>query len=157
MQDITTLQKQAAQEINSAQDITSLDAIRVAFLGKKGKLTDILKNLVNLPPAEKPKVGQQVNQVKREISSLIEERLLILKEEQLQQKISQESIDVTLCGRNSKVGALHPVLQIKQSINEYFSGLGFDIVTGPEVESEFYNFEALNIPSHHPARDFLFR
>lgn len=152
MQDITTLQQQATEEINKAQDIASLDSLRVAFLGKKGKLTDILKNLVNVPVANRPIIGEQVNKAKREINNLIEDRLLFLKEKQLQLKISKERIDVTLPGRDNQIGSLHPILKIKQIINEYFSRLGFDIVTGPEIETEFYNFEALNIPSHHPAR-----
>ncbi|MDP3561935.1 MAG: phenylalanine--tRNA ligase subunit alpha [Legionellaceae bacterium] len=152
MQDITLIQEQAFSAIEQAQDIVTLEAIRVDFLGKKGKLTDILKNLVHLPPAEKPLMGQLVNQVKRDISERIESKQLQLKEHQLQQKLSAEQIDVTLPGRNNHMGSLHPVSQIKQKINDYFSRLGFDIVDGPEIESEFYNFEALNIPSHHPAR-----
>lgn len=152
MQDITLIQEQAFSAIEQAQDIVTLEAIRVDFLGKKGKLTDILKNLVHLPPAEKPLMGQLVNQVKRDISERIESKQSQLKEHQLQQKLSAERIDVTLPGRNNGMGSLHPVSQIKQKINNYFSRLGFDIVDGPEIESEFYNFEALNIPSHHPAR-----
>lgn len=152
MQDITTLQEQAFAAIDKAQDLSKLEALRVEFLGKKGKLTDILKSLATLPPEEKPKVGQMVNQAKRAISERIEEKAGDLKEKQLQQRLIAEKIDVTLPGRHNKPGSLHPVTQVKQRINEYFSRLGFDIVAGPEVETEFYNFEALNIPEHHPAR-----
>ncbi|WP_133131072.1 phenylalanine--tRNA ligase subunit alpha [Legionella yabuuchiae] len=152
MQDITTLQKEAAVAINAAEDIQSLETIRIEYLGKKGKLTEILKTLVNLPPEEKPKMGQLVNQVKRDLSAQIEEKLTVLKEEQLQKKLAAEQIDVTLPGRNKQAGTLHPVTQVKHIINDYFSRLGFDVVEGPEVETDFYNFEALNIPGHHPAR-----
>ncbi|CDZ77903.1 Phenylalanine--tRNA ligase alpha subunit [Legionella massiliensis] len=152
MQDIILLQQQAANAISQAQDIATLEAIRVDYLGKKGQLTEILKGLSSLSAEEKPKVGQLVNQVKRDISALIDEKMLHLKELELQKKLAGECIDVTLPGRNLKVGSLHPVTQVKQRVNDYFSRLGFDIVEGPEIETEFYNFEALNIPGHHPAR-----
>lgn len=152
MQDINSLQQQAYAAIEQAQDVNSLEAIRVDYLGKKGKLTDILKSLASLPPAEKPKMGQLVNEAKREISTKLEEKMLQLKELQLQKKLAAERIDVTLTGRTNRAGSLHPVTQVKYRIQEYFSKLGFDVIQGPEIETEFYNFEALNIPSHHPAR-----
>jgi phenylalanyl-tRNA synthetase alpha chain len=152
MHDITTLQEQAFIAVDQAEDIVSLETIRVDYLGKKGKLTDILKSLANLPASEKPKLGQLVNEAKREIGSRIEEKMLQLKEAQLQKKLAAERIDVTLPGRTNQAGTLHPVTQVKQRIQEYFSRLGFDVIQGPEIETEFYNFEALNIPSHHPAR-----
>ncbi|KTD79314.1 phenylalanine--tRNA ligase subunit alpha [Legionella waltersii] len=152
MQDINTIQDQALEAIKKAQDITSLEQIRVDFLGKKGQLTELLKGLAHLSAEEKPKVGQLVNLAKREVSIKIEEKMLELKEKQLQEKLAAEQIDVTLSGRNHRTGSLHPVTQVKHRINEFFSRLGFDIVDGPEIETEFYNFEALNIPGHHPAR-----
>lgn len=152
MQDIITIQEQASAAINQAQDVAQLEAIRVDYLGKKGQLTEILKGLAGLPAAEKPKVGQLVNIAKREIAALIEEKMMALKEQELEKKLQSEKIDVTLPGRNNASGSLHPVTQVKQRINDYFSRMGFDIVDGPEIESEFYNFEALNIPGHHPAR-----
>lgn len=152
MQEITALQEQARDAIASAQEIPTLEAIRVDYLGKKGKLTEILKSLAQLPVDEKPKIGQMVNETKREISHQIESKLLQLKETQLQKKLASEQIDVTLPGRLNQMGSLHPVTQVKQAINHYFSRLGFDVVEGPEVETEAYNFEALNIPAHHPAR-----
>lgn len=152
MHDINTLQAEATVAIESATDIASLEAIRIDYLGKKGKLTDILKNLVHLSAEEKPRAGQLVNQVKRELSLLLDNALFRLKEEQIEKKLREEKIDITLPGRHSAQGSLHPVTQVKQRINAYFTGLGFDIVDGPEIETEFYNFEALNIPAHHPAR-----
>lgn len=152
MQDINNIQKQASDAIHKAEDIGTLEAIRVDFLGKKGKLTDILKGLAHLSAEEKPKLGQLVNIAKRDISQLIETRMLALKDKQLAEKLTAERIDVTLAGRNKEAGSLHPVTQVKHRVNEFFSRLGFDVVDGPEIETEYYNFEALNIPSHHPAR-----
>ena len=152
MQDLTILQQQALAAIEQAQDGNLLEAIRVEYLGKKGRLTDILKNLVNLSAEEKPKMGQLVNQIKRDISVSIEHKMLQLKEQELELKLVTEKIDVTLPGRGNQSGSLHPVTQVKLRVNDYFSRLGFDIVDGPEIETEFYNFEALNIPVHHPAR-----
>lgn len=152
MQNITNLKQEASDAIAQAQSIGILESIRVEYLGKKGKLTEILKSLVNLPPEEKPKLGQVVNQVKQAISEQIEEKMLLLKEEQLQQKLAADQIDVTLPGRNLQQGSLHPITHAKMRIISYFKRLGFDVVGGPEVETEFYNFEALNIPTHHPAR-----
>lgn len=152
MQDILNLQKQATVLINKAEDIASLELIRIDFLGKKGKLTEILKMLSGLSAVEKPKMGQLINQVKREISTSIENKLDELKEKELLEKLSAQCIDVTLSGRNKDKGSLHPVTQVRHRILDFFSRLGFDTVDGPEIESEFYNFEALNIPGHHPAR-----
>ena len=152
MQDIITIQEQAFEAILKAMDVATLELIRVDFLGKKGKLTEILKGLASLSAEEKPKMGQLVNQAKREISMLIETKMIELKEIQLLAKLSAEQIDVTLPGRNKDFGSLHPVTQVKHRINEFFSRLGFDVIDGPEIETEFYNFEALNIPGHHPAR-----
>jgi phenylalanyl-tRNA synthetase alpha chain len=152
MQDIITIQEQAVAAIKGAQNLSELESIRVDFLGKKGKLTEILKGLAHLSAQEKPKVGQLVNQVKREINDLIEKKMIEFKEKQLAAKLSAERIDVTLPGRRKECGSLHPVTQVRQRINDIFSRWGFDVVDGPEVETDLYNFEALNIPSHHPAR-----
>lgn len=152
MYDTSILQEQAFDAILKANDANTLETIRIEYLGKKGKLTEILKNLVNLSAADKPKIGQLVNIAKREISFKIEQKMSQLKEDALQQKLANEKLDVSLPGRGIQSGSLHPVTQVKMRVNDYFSRLGFDIVDGPEIETEFYNFEALNIPSHHPAR-----
>ena len=152
MQDINNLQQEAIIAIEKANELSVLEAIRVDYLGKKGKLTDVLKGLVNLSAEDKPKMGQLVNQVKRDLSIAIENKMLKLKEIELERKLAEEKIDVTLPGRANKAGSFHPVTQVRKRINDYFIRLGFDIVEGPEIETEFYNFEALNIPSHHPAR-----
>lgn len=152
MHDITTIQQQAFAAIAAADDLHALDLIRVDFLGKKGKLTDILKGLAQLSAVDKPKMGQLVNQVKREISTQIEQKTLELKSAQLALQLASERLDVTLPGRAQHAGSCHPVTNIRNIINDYFSRLGFDIVDGPEIETEYYNFEALNIPQEHPAR-----
>lgn len=152
MQDITTLHEQALAAVAQASDISSLDTIRVEYLGKKGRLTEILKGLATLSAEEKPKLGQLINQVKRDVSEHIERKLESLKAIELERKLSSERVDVTLPGRANHSGSIHPVTQVKQFINDYFGRLGFDVVSGPEVETDFYNFEALNIPAHHPAR-----
>ncbi|PJD95347.1 MAG: phenylalanine--tRNA ligase subunit alpha [Legionella sp.] len=152
MLDTIAIQEEAAKAINQVEDIASLEQLRVEYLGKKGKLTELLKGLVHISAEERPKVGQLVNQTKQFIAALIEAKSAELKEKQLLAKLTAEQIDVTLPGRHLASGSLHPVTQVKHRINDYFSRLGFDIVDGPEIESEFYNFEALNIPDHHPAR-----
>ncbi len=150
--DILKLQKKAEAAIIQTEDMRVLEDLRVEYLGKKGLLTDILKGLANLSHEDKPKVGQWINDAKREISELIQTKKQQLKDKELQEKLASERLDVTLPGRDVKSGSVHPVTQIKQYVINFFSRLGFDIVTGPEIETEFYNFETLNIPSHHPAR-----
>lgn len=152
MQDLTKLQQQAENEIANCNDIKTLESIRVLYLGKKGKLTEVLKTLGSIPAEERPKLGQVINQIKVQINILLETRLIELQEEDLKKRLEKEKIDITLPGRNNHSGSIHPVTQVKQRINEFFTSLGFDIVEGFEIETEFYNFEALNIPSHHPAR-----
>lgn len=152
MQDIITLQQQAAAAIAEAQDSQELETIRVDYLGKKGHLTEILKSLAGLSAEDKPKVGQLINVAKREIAERIEAKKLAMKEAELAQRLQAEHIDVSLPGRQPQTGSLHPVAQVRQRIVDYFLRLGFDVVAGPEIETEFYNFNALNIPDHHPAR-----
>jgi phenylalanyl-tRNA synthetase alpha chain len=152
MQDLLTLKHQALAEINAAADLNNLEQLRVDYLGKKGKLTDILKNVASLPAADKPKVGQIINEVKSAIVDLLESRTTSLKESLLKEKLQAEFIDVTLPGTNRQVGALHPLRQMQDRIISYFATLGFDNASGPEIETDYYNFAALNIPEFHPAR-----
>lgn len=152
MQDIIELKKEALKTIALTQDTQELENIRVEYLGKKSKLTDILKGISKLPPAEKSSFGQEVNQTKRAIVDAIEYKYQELKEQELNARLLAEDLDVTLPGRNRHVGSLHPITQIKQRIVHYFMNLGFDVVEGPEIETDYYNFQALNIPPQHPAR-----
>lgn len=152
MQKVTEIVSQAQKAIANAQDIASLDLVRVAFLGKKGQLTEILKSLGKLPAAERPEAGHAVNQAKQQLQQLIAEKHAKLHDEQLQGQLVKELIDVTLPARNCQAGSLHPVTLVRERISQFFIQLGFEIVEGPEIETEYYNFIALNIPEHHPAR-----
>src|SRR3990167_1393818 len=152
MKTIDELKSQAIQSIQAALDVSVLELIRVEYFGKKGKLTQYLKEMTGLRQEEKPRIGQILNQAKNEILELIEIKRATLKEEQLNIKLASEKIDVTLPGRSPGYGSIHPVNQIKQYVIDFFSNLGFDTVLGPEIETDFYNFAALNIPAAHPAR-----
>ncbi|MEE9451187.1 MAG: phenylalanine--tRNA ligase subunit alpha [Gammaproteobacteria bacterium] len=149
---IEKILNQAEEAIKTAQDSASLDRVRIAFLGKKGQLTDILKSLGKLPASERPQAGQAVNQAKQHIQTLIQQKNTEISQAQLQAQLVQDTIDVTLPGRGQSIGSHHPVTLVRRRINDFFTQLGFEIVEGPEIENEYYNFEALNIPDHHPAR-----
>jgi phenylalanyl-tRNA synthetase alpha chain len=152
MQDLATLQKQALEEVKAATDLKSLDAVRVKYLGKQGEITQILKSLGSLSAQERPIVGQAINQLRDEITQTLESRKQRLETQAIDESLKAETIDVTLPGRGLDVGKLHPVTQTMMRIERWFSSLGFRIETGPEIENDYYNFEALNIPAHHPAR-----
>ncbi|MHB1947441.1 MAG: phenylalanine--tRNA ligase subunit alpha [Gammaproteobacteria bacterium] len=152
MTDLEALLKQASSEIQNADDLKNLDHYRVHYLGKKGKLTEYLKNLGQLPPEERPSAGQKVNVVKQQIQELIEQRTDLLQNNQIAAKLAAESIDVTLPGRGHALGSLHPVTKTRERIEMLFSQMGFSIKDGPEIEDDYHNFQALNIPELHPAR-----
>jgi len=146
------LEKQALAEIAAAVDAAALDAVRVAYLGKKGKLTQQLKQLGSLPAAERPAAGQEINRLKQQVSQALETRRDALQAAQLDAQLTGERIDVTLPGRGQPPGGLHPVTITMRRIEQLFRPLGFSVVQGPEIEDDHHNFEALNIPAHHPAR-----
>jgi phenylalanyl-tRNA synthetase alpha chain len=152
MADISQILIEAEKAISGAQDLSSLEQIRVQYLGKKGMLTEVLKNLGSMSPEERPKVGQAVNNAKQKVQSLLKEQLDKFEQQQLQKKLAAESIDITLPGRGQSEGSLHPVMLIRDRIEDIFSAIGFDIAEGPEIEDAFHNFDALNHPLHHPAR-----
>lgn len=152
MQNINEIQDQALVQINELSDLKALDQLRVNLLGKKGELTQILKNLSSLPVEERPAAGQLVNKAKKAISEAIAQKKNVIEEQLLAAKLESEAIDVTLPGRKPMVGSLHVVSKVRQRITAYFDQMGFEVVEGPEIETDHYNFEALNIPSHHPAR-----
>lgn len=142
----------ATESIQSSQDLQSLDTVRVEFLGKKGELTQQLKSLGKLPVEDKKTAGQKINEGKRLLQQHIESKRQLLETELLDQRLRDEAIDVTLPGRGKGTGGFHPVTRTIMRINSLFQDLGFSISEGPEVENDYYNFEALNIPAHHPAR-----
>ncbi len=143
----------AKKELMDAQDIKSLDNLRVKYLGKKGELTNILKQMGKLSSEERPVMGQIANQVKTEIENALDASLVTLKEKAMNAKLLSEKIDVTMPGKPSPMGNKHPLNVVLDEIEEIFLGMGFSIVDGPEVEYDYYNFEALNLPPDHPARD----
>ncbi|QBY05833.1 phenylalanine--tRNA ligase subunit alpha [Thalassotalea sp. HSM 43] len=143
---------QAEQAVQAASDPAALDQVRVEFLGKKGLLTEQLKGLGKLSAEERPKAGQAINVAKQQVQKLIFARGELLREEQIKAKLASEAIDVTLPGNTMEEGGLHPVTKTIERIQTFFGELGFAVATGPEIEDDFHNFDALNIPAHHPAR-----
>lgn len=152
MQDLQQLVMQAEIAVANTETFQQLDDVRVQYLGKKGQLTEFLKSLANVSPEDRPAIGQAVNQAKDAIQQALNAQHERFKAADLAAKLAHETIDVTMPGRGYAQGHLHPVTRAMTRIEDYFSQLGFAIVTGQEVENEFYNFDALNIPAHHPAR-----
>ncbi len=152
MNDTEKLQQQALTEIEAAADLGTLDQIRVNYLGKKGQLTGLLKQLGKLPAEERPEAGQVINLAKQAVQNAIELRKQQLEEQRLAQTIESSRVDVTLPGRGMDKAGLHPITLTLERIQTLFQQIGFDVVEGPEIEDDYHNFEALNIPAHHPAR-----
>ncbi len=152
MTDLDSLQTEALAEIDSVRDVDALESLRIRLLGKKGLLTEQLKALGKLPRDSRPAAGQKINRIKSRVQQAVEEKKSRLQESILHSRLSSETLDITLPGRRQNLGSLHPVTRILTRIREYFLQHGFAVVEGPEVEDEFHNFEALNIPAHHPAR-----
>lgn len=148
--DLRDIQKSASRETESSRDINALEAVKVKYLGRKGELTNILKSLKDLPITDRRRIGPEANDLKQEIEALINERGRVLREEAVQIK---ERIDITRPGHKMSLGHLHPLTQVDREIRRIFTSMNFSIVDGPEVETERYNFDALNIPKNHPARD----
>ncbi|MFA9420402.1 MAG: phenylalanine--tRNA ligase subunit alpha [Gammaproteobacteria bacterium] len=151
-QELDSLLENAVQAINQCKDLASLDSIRVAYLGKKGEITGKLKNLGQIPADQRPAAGQAINQIKLEIQNLLEQQKTAINARLIDDRLSSETVDISLPGRGEQPGGLHPVTLTMNRIQKMFGKLGFDVVEGPEVEDDFHNFEALNIPEHHPAR-----
>lgn len=145
--------KKAFEELAHSQDLKALDAVRVKYLGKKGELTAILKQMGKLSAEERPVVGQLANQVRADIEEKLEETKLNLESKMLDLRLACETLDVTLPGSKQEIGKKHPLTIVLDEIKEIFIGMGFEIAQGPEVELDYYNFEALNVPKDHPARD----
>ncbi len=143
----------ATTQIGEAGTEAQLQSVRVSVLGKKGDLTDIMKGMRDLSPEERPQVGALANEVKDRFEELFAKRLDALRESDIAQRLSQEKIDITLPGSTSVAGRKHPITLVTEEITELFASMGFGVAEGPEVEQDFYNFEALNIPKDHPARD----
>lgn len=146
--------KAAAQAaIESAQDEKAIEELRIKYLGKKGELTAILKQMGQLSPEERPKMGQLVNEAKSKLESFISEKSADLKEKATEMKLRSETVDITMPAKKRTVGRLHPLNTVLNDMIDIFQSMGFDVLDGPEVETDHYNFECLNVPADHPARD----
>ncbi|MDD7186111.1 MAG: phenylalanine--tRNA ligase subunit alpha [Oscillospiraceae bacterium] len=143
----------AKEELNSCKEIKALDDLRVKYLGKKGELTAILKQMGKLSAEERPVIGQLANKVRADIEQAITEKIAVLKADAQAEKIKAESIDITLPGKKQSLGKLHPMTVVENEIKDIFMGMGFNIADGPEVDDDYHVFEALNLPPDHPARD----
>lgn len=152
MDNLETLTSSALQAIEQAGNAAELDSLRVQYLGKKGSLTEQLKSLGKLPSEDRPAAGAAINQCKQKVQEAINLRKASIDSAATSELLQREAIDVTLPGRRQQAGALHPVTRTIERIEDIFSAAGFDTVEGPEIEDDYHNFEALNIPDHHPAR-----
>ncbi len=152
MENLEELADKAKAAVAAAGSSAELDAVRVEFLGKKGQITALLKGLGKLSAEERPAAGAAINVVKQDVADLINEAKAALDAEAVAGKLASETIDVTLPGRGQSTGGLHPVTRTIERMEDFFGGIGFDVVEGPEIEDDYHNFEALNLPPHHPAR-----
>ncbi len=150
---LENIEKEALSALESVETKQDLEAVRVKYLGKKGELTAVLKQMGKLTPEERPVMGQLANEVRAKIEAQVAETEENIKKAELSKKLKEEKIDVTMPGKKSELGHKHPLNIVLDEVKDIFLGMGFDIATGPEVEWDYYNFEALNIPKDHPARD----
>ena len=147
------LKEEVVQKIKAALNSKELNDVRVAYLGKKGPITDLLKGMGKLSPEERPKMGALVNEMRQKVTEVLEEHAEKLEQQAIAEQLASESIDVTLPGRTVRIGNRHPLSRVVEEIEDLFMGMGYEVAEGPEVERDYYNFEALNLPKGHPARD----
>lgn len=152
MEDLQQLVAQAIEAIAGASDAPALDEVRVAYLGKKGHITALSKSLGKMDAAARPAAGARINGAKAEVQQAIEAAATQMSEASIAGQLAAETLDVTLPGRNATIGGLHPVTKVIERIEDFFVGVGYEVVEGPEIEDDYHNFEALNLPPHHPAR-----
>ena len=152
MENLKALSDAARDAIIAAEDNAALEQLRVEYLGKKGHLTALLKGLGNLSAAERPAAGAEINEAKQALQALIGERKAALERVAVESQLAAETIDVTLPGRGQHTGRQHPITRTIERMQDFFGAIGFEVVEGPEIEDDYHNFEALNIPAHHPAR-----
>ncbi|HIQ38041.1 MAG TPA: phenylalanine--tRNA ligase subunit alpha [Desulfocapsa sulfexigens] len=152
-QELINLQTQAREQLATVENVSQLEDFRIEFLGRKGQCSTIMKGLGKVPKEDKPRLGQMANSVKKEIEALYDEKRQFLFSSAAGSSSQDDAIDLTLPGRKPETGKLHPVTQIMNEVCSIFESLGFSVAEGPDVEHDHYNFEALNIPAHHPARD----
>ncbi|MGN1097568.1 MAG: phenylalanine--tRNA ligase subunit alpha [Clostridia bacterium] len=147
------IRQAAAEALEAADSGEALEAVRVKFLGKKGELTAVLRGMGGLSPEERPAIGQLANEVRAFVEGEIEKKRAVLSQKAREDKLKSEVIDVTMPGRRRGEGRLHPLTKVLDEVTDIFTGMGFSVAEGPDIELDYYNFEALNIPADHPARD----
>jgi len=152
MVELEQIVDRAQAAVAEAADLSSLETLRVEYLGKKGQLTSLLKSLGALPADQRPVAGAKINEAKQALQAQIEQSKMVLEAEALNRRLVSETIDVSLPGRGQQGGGVHPVTRTMARIEAIFSRVGYSVEVGPEIEDDYHNFEALNIPSHHPAR-----
>ncbi|MBM7706724.1 phenylalanyl-tRNA synthetase alpha chain [Chryseomicrobium aureum] len=150
---LSALKQEVLEKIQAASTVKELQDVRVAYLGKKGPITDLLKGMGKLPAEERPKMGALVNEMRQEVTAVLDARMTELEAAAVEAQLANETIDVTLPGRPVQIGNHHPLTKVIEEIEDLFIGMGYEIAEGPEVEKDYYNFEALNLPKGHPARD----
>ena len=152
MQDHGQLKNEILQKINNSSDLNDLDDVRIQFLGKKGSLTSLMKQLGSFEPEKRKEIGQKLNAIQKEVLEAIENKKLVLRKDHLNQKLENESVDITLPTRQENEGRIHPLSKTMDEVISIFAQMGFTVADGPDIESDYYNFTALNIPQEHPAR-----
>ena len=150
---LNAIYEKAIESIKNAEQMKDIDELKVKILGKKGELTGILKGMGKLAPEERPVIGELANKIRADIENKIDETKKEFAAKEQQKKLNEETIDVTMPGKKCECGHKHPMSIVIDEISDIFIGMGYEIVEGPEVELDYYNFEALNIPANHPAKD----
>lgn len=150
---LEALREEALAALQHVEHVNALQELRVKYLGKKGALTEVLRGMGGLSAEERPVIGQVVNDVRAAIETVMDEKQVYFQQEETNKRLREETIDVTLPGRDLPAGAIHPLNKVAQEIEDIFIGLGYSVAEGPEVETDYFNFEALNLPKDHPARD----
>ncbi|MEO9331751.1 phenylalanine--tRNA ligase subunit alpha [Ectopseudomonas guguanensis] len=152
MENLDALVSQALEAVQQSEDVNALEQLRVQYLGKKGELTALMQTLGKLSAEERPQAGALINTAKNQVQDALNVRKSVLEQALLAEKLASERIDVTLPGRGQTSGGLHPVTRTLERVEQFFTHIGYSVAEGPEVEDDYHNFEALNIPGHHPAR-----
>ncbi|MBE3576549.1 MAG: phenylalanine--tRNA ligase subunit alpha [Limnochordales bacterium] len=151
--EVTRLREEYKRELAAVSSTTELEEVRVRWLGKKGNVTQLLRSVGSLPPELRPAAGQEINSLRAEVEEAISARAAEVRAREQENRIREERLDLTLPGRRMPLGHLHPLTLVLQDIKRFFIGLGYQVVEGPEIETDYYNFQALNVPRDHPARD----
>jgi len=152
-ENLQLIEKEAIEELKSIENFDQLEEIRIKYFGRRGRLTEAMKGISQLPKQERPVIGKIANEIRQNLNQEFDQVTVRLKQKEQEDSLTAETIDITLPGRRPQLGRKHPITQTIDRMQEIFLGMGFTIAEGPEIETDYYNFEALNTPKHHPARD----